>query len=84
MIAVLFFFTCAALLAVVSGDMDIKKLFAEHGIVKLHLARALGITHGAVNQWRRVPAERVVAVERITGIPREVLRPDVFAPERAQ
>jgi hypothetical protein len=66
------------------GGMDIKKLFAEHGIVKLHLARALGITHGAVNQWRRVPAERVVAVERITGIPREVLRPDVFAPDGAQ
>ena len=63
--------------------MDIKKLFAEHGIVKLHLARSLGITHGAVNQWRRVPAERVVAVERITGIAREKLRPDLYQPTRA-
>jgi DNA-binding transcriptional regulator YdaS (Cro superfamily) len=60
--------------------MDIKAIFAEHGVIKLHLARSLGITHGAVNQWRRVPAERVVDVERVTGIPREKLRPDIFDP----
>jgi len=29
-----------------------------------------------------VPAERVAAVERLTGIPRETLRPDIFK-ERA-
>jgi DNA-binding transcriptional regulator YdaS (Cro superfamily) len=64
--------------------MDLKSIFAKHGVVKLHLAKSLGITHGAVNQWRRVPAERVVEVERITGIPREKLRPDLYAqPTRA-
>jgi DNA-binding transcriptional regulator YdaS (Cro superfamily) len=43
------------------------------------LAKALGITHAAVGQWAgRCPAERVVDVERITGIPREALRPDLY------
>jgi DNA-binding transcriptional regulator YdaS (Cro superfamily) len=57
---------------------DIQTLFQRHGIVKAHLARALGITHGAVNQWRRIPAERVNDVSRITGIPRDEMRPDLF------
>lgn len=43
------------------------------------LANALGITHAAVGQWRgKCPAERVIAVEEITGIPREALRPDLY------
>jgi DNA-binding transcriptional regulator YdaS (Cro superfamily) len=43
------------------------------------LATALGVTPGAIAQWKRVPAERVPQVSRITGIPRESLRPDIFA-----
>jgi DNA-binding transcriptional regulator YdaS (Cro superfamily) len=43
------------------------------------LARELGINHQAVRLWRRIPAERVRQVEAVTGIPRNVLRPDLFA-----
>ena len=42
------------------------------------LAKQLNIKPQAVSQWRRIPAERVVEVERITGIPRAELRPDIF------
>lgn len=42
------------------------------------VARELGINRSAVAQWKKVPAERVLDVERITGIPRHQLRPDVF------
>ena len=42
------------------------------------LAKHLGIYPGALTQWDRVPAERVVDVAAFTGIAREVLRPDVF------
>lgn len=42
------------------------------------LARAIGITRGAVAQWERVPAERIGDVSRATGIPMERLRPDLF------
>lgn len=44
------------------------------------IASLLGITPGAVSQWRRVPAERVLDVERITGISRHDLRPDIYGP----
>lgn len=41
-----------------------------------------GITPQAISQWRRVPAERVLEVERVTGVPRHELRPDIYpAPE---
>jgi DNA-binding transcriptional regulator YdaS (Cro superfamily) len=48
------------------------------------LAAGLGITHSAVLQWDRVPADRVVDVERITGVPREKLRPDLYRRERVR
>ena len=46
------------------------------------LARKLGITPQAISQWKRVPAERVLAVERATGgtIARTALRPDLYPP----
>ncbi len=43
------------------------------------LARALGISQPAVSSWKRIPADRVVAVEAATGIPRADLRPDLYA-----
>ena len=42
------------------------------------LARELGIKHTAIYSWSRVPAGRVLEVERITGISRHELRPDIF------
>jgi TorA maturation chaperone TorD len=42
------------------------------------LARRLGISQPAVTNWNRVPAERVLAVESATGIPRMRLRPDLY------
>jgi DNA-binding transcriptional regulator YdaS (Cro superfamily) len=43
------------------------------------LAALAGVTPQAISQWRnRVPAERVLLIESLTGISRHVLRPDVF------
>ena len=42
------------------------------------LARQLGISQPSVSSWSRVPSERVVAVESITGVSRAVLRPDLY------
>lgn len=42
------------------------------------LARKLGITPCAISQWNEVPPARVLDIERITGISRHVLRPDIF------
>jgi len=43
------------------------------------LAKGLGITGSAISQWKRVPVERCPEIERLTGVPRERLRPDIFA-----
>lgn len=42
------------------------------------LGRALGIKYQAIQSWKKIPAERAPAIEHITGIPREQLRPDVY------
>jgi TorA maturation chaperone TorD len=42
------------------------------------LARRIGISQPSVSNWDRVPAERVVAVEAATSIPRTILRPDLY------
>ena len=46
-----------------------------------NLAVALGITKQAVLQWDEVPPLRVLGVERVSGVPREELRPDLYPPE---
>lgn len=42
------------------------------------LAVELGLTAQAVHVWEVVPIQRVLEVERITGISRRRLRPDYF------
>jgi TorA maturation chaperone TorD len=42
------------------------------------LARQVGISQPSVSNWTRVPAERVVSVEAVTGVDRSVLRPDLY------
>lgn len=42
------------------------------------LARTIGISQPSLSNWERVPAERVIAVESITGVDRAVLRPDLY------
>lgn len=63
--------------------LDIKSIAEKAGGV-VALSLALGLSRSAVSQWQRVPAERVLDVERITSIPREQLRPDVFGPNPSQ
>ena len=48
------------------------------------LAQRLHIKRQAVNAWvkkGKIPAERVIAVENVTGISRKVLRPDLYPSE---
>lgn len=42
------------------------------------LARAVGIAQPSVSGWSRIPAERVLAVEALTRVPRFILRPDLY------
>jgi DNA-binding transcriptional regulator YdaS (Cro superfamily) len=61
------------------GDaLDGLRRAAEAAGGKAALARLLGLSRQAVHRWHRVPADRLDEVERATGVPREVLRPDIF------
>lgn len=41
-------------------------------------ARLIGVTAQAVSQWDEVPPLRVLAVERVSGVSRHELRPDLY------
>lgn len=46
------------------------------------IAANCGVTRQAVSLWRRIPAEHVLTVEALTGLDREVLRPDLYGAPR--
>ncbi len=58
---------------------------SAQGLSLSQFAERIGVSRSYACQWetgaRRVPAERAVEIERITGIPREQLRPDLFSKE---
>lgn len=57
--------------------MDMADLRNERGMMT-RIAKGLGLTLAAVSLWKKIPSERVVEIESITGIPREQLRPDLY------
>ena len=58
----------------------IPSLFEKAGSAS-ELARRLGISPAAVLQWDKVPANRVLVVEQVTGVSRHLQRPDIFGEE---
>lgn len=43
---------------------------------------AIGKTRQAVAKWLRIPPQHVLTLERLSGIPKEKIRPDIYPPER--
>jgi DNA-binding transcriptional regulator YdaS (Cro superfamily) len=52
----------------------------QHFKTRMALAKALGVNRTAISQWTRIPVMRVLKIERLTGIPRHELRPDIYPP----
>lgn len=42
------------------------------------MARALGISKQAIQFWKITPVHHVLKIEKMTGIPRRQLRPDIY------
>lgn len=64
----------------ISMDKALQKAIIEAGGLR-PLARAIGVAPQSISNWRRVPAERVIAVENATGLHRSTLRPDIYPPK---
>jgi len=62
--------------------MDIKELLAKAGGA-YKVAAEIDVASQWVYQWKQVPAKHVVAVSRLSGVPPEQIRPDIFAGLRA-
>jgi hypothetical protein len=62
----------------VAGLKKAINLAIEAAEGRRRLGRLLGISHQAIGSWDRVPAERLVDIEVLTGVGREVLRPDLY------
>jgi DNA-binding transcriptional regulator YdaS (Cro superfamily) len=43
-----------------------------------HIAKALGISRQAIYQWKEIPPKHLVALEKITGVPRAEMRRDLY------
>jgi DNA-binding transcriptional regulator YdaS (Cro superfamily) len=60
--------------------MDVSEIIEKGGGV-LRLSGSCGVHYTSVIGWRnanRVPAQRVIAVERATGVPRHEIRADIY------
>src|SRR3954466_11498626 len=54
-----------------------KAIDAAGGVTEL--ARRVGISQPSVSNWDKVPAERVLSIEAVTGVSRTELRPDLYS-----
>lgn len=58
--------------------MNIQDILGQTRGLRIQIARELNITHGAVSQWREVPAKHVMRVAEIVKMDPRDLRPDMF------
>lgn len=59
---------------------NLRALLNAKKIKPSELAKALKVNKSMVTRWsqNKVPAERVLTVEAATGIPRDMIRPDLY------
>lgn len=64
----------------------LKNIFLAKGFKLAQIARAIEVDKATMTRWMqsRIPAERVREVAKITGVPPEVLRPDLWPAEAAE
>lgn len=67
-------------------QIDLRYLLKAKGINLTGLAALIGVDKATTTRWsqRRIPAERVLQVEKVTGVPRHELRPDIYPPTEVE
>ncbi len=62
-------------------DPILQAIIKAHGLAAIAEACG-GITIQAVSDWTRVPPRQCLAVEALSGVPREKIRPDIYGAPR--
>jgi len=62
-------------------DHVMRRVYKERGLASI-LAREVGITPRAVQQWKKVPPEHVMTLAPILEMTPEQIRPDIFKPRK--
>ena len=65
--------------------LELQRYLADADLNQQTLAGLLGVRQPTISRWisGRIPAERVLEVSRVTGIPAFDLRPDIYPDEAA-
>lgn len=63
-------------------DQGLETAIVSAGGVR-SLARLVGVSQPTISNWSRIPAERVLLIEQLTGVDRTVLRPDLYPAEES-
>jgi DNA-binding transcriptional regulator YdaS (Cro superfamily) len=61
-------------------DRGLALIRKQRGLAR-KVAKALHIHPATVSRWHRIPAEYVIKIEKISGISRHALRPDIYPEE---
>jgi hypothetical protein len=61
--------------------MSFQNLLSSQWGLRKKVRIALGLKSYSIYTWKQCPTQHVLAVERITGIHRSILRPDLYPPE---
>jgi len=69
--------TCRPLSVSTSKSRGLRAAARAAGSYTL-LARMLRINRSAISGWTTIPARHVLRIERLTGVRREKLRPDLY------
>lgn len=65
------------ILGVRTMDAGLKEAVDKVGGIR-RLARTIGVSHVSIIRWDKIPIEYLFVIEKVTDIPRERLRPDIF------
>ena len=72
--------SCATIADMSNEAISLRSLLNLKNMRLSQLATALNVNKSLVTRWsqKQVPAERVLQVESATGIPRDMIRPDIY------